>query len=105
VSRDPMSLFELRVLDIPEVRKGRSRFGGHPAFWVGSREIAHCHDRQEIDVRLTRALIREDRAVLREDRRISLRKNSSDWITVRVLTTPDVELALALVERAWRAAQ
>jgi hypothetical protein len=84
-----------------------SRFKrGHDtdALWFGSREIAHCHNGQ-VDVRLTRAVVRELRDELRADARIDLRGPGFDWILVRVRNRDDVERALELLRHAIRAAR
>ncbi len=53
-----------------------SRFRGHTdALWLGTREIAHCHNGQ-VDVRLTRSVVRELRDELRSDARIDLRDDA-----------------------------
>ena len=84
-----------------------SRFRGPRhgvALWLGKREIAHCHDGQ-VDVRLTRAVVRELRDELRSDARIDLRGPGFDWILIRVRTVADVERALELLRHAMRAAR
>jgi len=87
------------------VRPSRFRGRGHTdALWLGTREIAHCHNGQ-VDVRLTRPVVRELRDELRSDARIDLRGPGYDWILVRVRTTADVERALELLRHAIRAAR
>ena len=69
----------------------KSRFRGHAdALWIGTREIAHCHNGQ-VDVRLTRAVVRQLRDELRSDARIDLRGPGFDWILIRVRTAADLE--------------
>ena len=72
--------------------------------WLGTREIAHCHNGQ-VDVRLTRAVVRELRDELRSDARIDLRGPGYDWILIRVRTAADVERALEMLRHAMRAAR
>lgn len=87
------------------VRPSRFRGRGHgDALWLGTREIAHCHGGY-VDVRLTRALVRELREELRGDARIDLRGPGYDWILIRVRTAADVERALELLRHAMRAAR
>jgi len=82
-----------------------SRFRGHTdALWLGTREIAHCHNGQ-VDVRLTRAVVRELRDELRADARIDLRGPGFDWILVRVRHRADLERAIELLRHAMRAAR
>jgi hypothetical protein len=81
----------------------QSKFRGHEtALWLGSREIAHCHNGQA-DIRLTREVVRELGVELRSDARIDLRRSGSDWILVRLRRQADVDRALELLRRAARA--
>ena len=87
------------------LRPSRFRGRGHgEALWLGKREIAHCHNGQ-VDVRLTRAVVRELRDELRSDARIDLRGPGFDWILIRVRNAADVERALELLRHAMRAAR
>ena len=87
------------------LRPSRFRGRGHSsALWLGKREIAHCHNGQ-VDVRLTRAVVRELRDELRSDARIDLRGPGYDWILIRVRTAADVDRALELLRHAMRAAR
>jgi hypothetical protein len=81
----------------------QSKFRGHStALWLGSREIAHCHNGQA-DIRLTREVVRKLGIELRSDARIDLRRSGSDWILVRLRRQADVDRALELLRRAVRA--
>lgn len=83
----------------------QSKFRGHgEALWLGKTEVAHCHT-GEVDVRLTRAVVRTLRDELRSDARIDLRGPGYDWILVRVRRSADVERALELLRHAVRAAR
>ncbi len=85
------------------LRPSRFRGRGHStALWLGTREVAHCHNGQ-VDVRLTRAIVRELRDELRSDARIDLRGPGYDWILIRVRTAADVDRALELLRHAVRA--
>ena len=87
------------------VRPSRFRGRGHTnALWLGTREIAHCHNGQ-VDVRLTRPVVRELRDELRSDARIDLRGPGYDWILVRVRNVADVDRALELLRHAIRSAR
>ena len=85
------------------VRQSKFRTHGE-ALWLGKTEVAHCHN-GEVDVRLTRAVVRVMRDELRSDARIDLRGPGYDWILVRVRRTADVERALELLRHAIRAAR
>lgn len=85
------------------LRPSRFRGRGHStALWLGTREVAHCHN-GHVDVRLTRAIVRELRDELRSDARIDLRRPGYDWILIRVRTAADVQRALELMRHAVRA--
>lgn len=99
--------FMIRGARLRGVTQRASRFRGRghtTALWLGTREIAHCHNGQ-VDVRLTRAGVRELRSELASDARIDLRGPGYDWILVRVRTRADVERALELLRHAIRAAR
>jgi hypothetical protein len=85
------------------VRQSKFRKHGE-ALWLGKTEVAHCHN-GDVDVRLTRAVVRTLRDELRSDARIDLRGPGYDWILVRVRRTADVERALELLRHAVRAAR
>jgi len=69
----------------------------------GTHEIAHTHNGQ-VDVRLTRAGVRDLRDELRSDARIDLRGPGFDWILIRVRNAADVKRAVELLRYAMRAA-
>jgi hypothetical protein len=102
-----LAAFMARGARMRGVRARPSRFKGRghaDALWLGTREVAHCHNGQ-VDVRLTRAVVRELRDELRSDARIDLRGPGFDWILVRVRTANDVERALELLRHAIRVAR
>jgi hypothetical protein len=84
----------------PEVEEHRSRFAPMMAWRVSGREFLHFHGENEIDLRLTRAVIRDQRAQLRGDHRVDLRQHSSDWIRVSLSSPDDVRFALRLARLA-----
>jgi hypothetical protein len=95
--------FMIRGARLRGVTVRQSKFRGHKeALWLGSREIAHCHNGQA-DIRLTREVVRELGIELRTDARIDLRRSGSDWILVRLRRQADVERALELLRHAVRA--
>ena len=87
-----------------QLRPSRFKKGHTDALWLGTREIAHCHNGQ-VDVRLTRAVVRELRDELRADARIDLRGPGFDWILIRVRRKADVERAIELLRHAIRVAR
>ena len=79
---------------------GDAVFSDGAAVWAGQTEVAHFHGQSALEVRLTKAVIRERREELRADPRVELRKNASDWLTINVATKADVDDAIALVRDA-----
>jgi hypothetical protein len=84
-----------RILGLPGVEVRRSRFTGDEAFFAGRREIAHFHGNRVLDIRLTRARIRE----LPADRRVTLR-GTSDWCEFAFTRREDLDRAAELVAAA-----
>ncbi|HEX6683021.1 MAG TPA: luciferase family protein [Candidatus Limnocylindrales bacterium] len=78
VSGDDEWLREL-VLSVGGLVEAPSRYKDDLAYWVEGREIAHLEADDVLDLRLTRALIRE----LGDDPRVE-RRGSSDWATLTV---------------------
>src|SRR5512132_2122437 len=87
-----------------QARPSRFKKGHTDALWLGTREIAHCHNGQ-VDVRLTRRVVRELKGELRADARIDLRGPGYDWILVRVRNAADVDRAIELLRHAIRVAR
>jgi len=82
-----------------ERRASRFKKGHTDALWLRTREIAHTHNGQ-VDVRLTRAVVRQYRDELRNDARIDLRGPGFDWILLRVRYRADVDRAMELLKLA-----
>lgn len=89
-----------RLRGIGGVVESPSAFSEDDAFWCNGKEIAHFDSDDVVDLRLTKAVIRELRSALREDARVELRKGSSDWVEVRVASTDDIAFVMELAERA-----
>jgi hypothetical protein len=85
---------------IPGVVEAESAFKDGAAFWVNGKEIAHFESEHAIDLRLTRAQIRDRRARLGEDRRVRLRASSADWLTVEFSSPQDEQFVCELAEVA-----
>ena len=75
-------------------------FSDVTAWWVNGKEVAHFHGADEIEIRLTKPVIRDRRAELKADDRVALRPSSSDWLTVTLRAPADVEFVVGLVEHA-----
>lgn len=72
------------LTSIDGVLESDSRYKSDLAYWVNGTEIAHFETDHLLDIRLTRRLIRDHRDELRADPAVTLRPNSSDWITLDV---------------------
>jgi hypothetical protein len=87
--------------EIPGAQLGDGVFTEGQAIWCGTREVAHFHDGTgELEVRLTKAVVRERRPELRADPRVTLRKSASDWIAFTMAKKADEADALELVRLA-----
>lgn len=91
------------VEGVEGVEPGESMFGHGEAYWANGTEIAHFEGDGLIEIRLTRAVIRDNRATLKGDARVELRRHTSDWITLRYAFASDAEFVVALVTRAAEA--
>ncbi len=100
---DPQAkdLLEAAILALPGVEKRRSRFGSRqPAFFVGTREIAHFHGSQAIDVRLGKDGVRVHREALRALPGYLPRKSASPWAELKLAGPESVPELLVWVRRA-----
>lgn len=89
-----------RLAEIDGAAISDGAFAPGPAVWVGTREVAHFDADGTLDVRLTRQVIRQRRHDLSDDQRFALRRNTSDWVEMRMSSWKDVTDAVALVEVA-----
>jgi hypothetical protein len=69
------------------------------AFWVNGKEVAHFHA-GAVAIRLTRPVFSANRDRLRADPRVTRRSSASDWISIQLATSRDVEFAAELAELA-----
>jgi hypothetical protein len=97
---DVQRLIRDRLAEIDDLGEGDSRYGHTLAFWANGKEIAHFEAASVIDIRLTRAVIRDLRASFKTDDRVLLRPSGADWITVHFRTAADVDFVVGLVRRA-----
>lgn len=92
-----------RIEAVAGVVEAESMFRSGSAYWVNGKEVAHFESEDAIEIRLTKAEIRQRRTNLKADARVTLRPSGADWITVRFDTPGDVELIAELLEIAERA--
>lgn len=92
-----------RCAEANDAAIGESTFGHGEAVFVGKREVAHLDGPATLDIRLTKAAIRERRSDLREDPRVHLRRNASDWLEFTVGAVDDIADAETLLTAAIEA--
>ena len=108
-ARDDLSVTGLRVaLDdrlrrIRGVAVSRSMFGDRDAYWCNGKEIAHFERGSALEIRLTKAEIRDRRERLKTDPRVLLRPSGADWMTVQPTSTADIRFVVELVRIAVKA--
>jgi hypothetical protein len=90
-----------QILRLEGVECKPSRLGGTDAFCIGSREIVHFHPGDEIDIRLSKGVVRSLTAEIAEDDRLTTRDRPSDWIEFKFSSRSDLDRALELIEMAW----
>jgi Family of unknown function (DUF5519) len=73
------------------------------AFFVDGHQVVNLLDEQSLEVRLTRQVIRENRTRLKADPRVEMRRSGSDWVTVQVRASADIDLVTELATLAARA--
>lgn len=96
------SELQARILNNGEIELRKSRFSDVEAFFVGTREIAHFHDKKEIDVRVTKAMIKKMGFLKSNDSRVHVRSASSDWVEVKFSKESDLNFILEIVDIAAR---
>lgn len=95
----PDGLWEA-VLAVDGVVEGGGAFSDVPAGWVDGTEIVHRDADGTLDLRLTRAVIREQRPRLKADPRVTLPRSGGDWVEIRVEDDDDLPFVVELVELA-----
>ena len=81
----------------------RSRWGDASAYHLEGREILHFHSDHEIDLRLTKRVIRAERARLTADPRVRLGDRERDWVEVSLAAASDLPFLVELIRLAIRA--
>lgn len=93
-----------REIDALRALEGRrSRWGEAWAYHLEGQEILHFHGDHEIDLRLTRAVIRAERERLTADPRVWLGDRQREWVEVSIATAADLPFLVNLVKQAIRA--
>lgn len=81
----------------------RSRWSAVWSYHLAGREILHFHTDRELDLRLTRRVIRAEGERLASDPRVEIGPRERDWVSVRFETASDLPFVLELVRLAVRA--
>lgn len=87
------------MLKIDGIIESPGIFGDGDAFWVNGKQIGNWRSDREIELRLTRPVIREHRQRLKDEPGVTLR-SSSDWVTLALESARDVSFAIELAELA-----
>lgn len=89
-----------RLARIDGLCEGESMYGHGTAYWANGKEAVHFEDDDVVEIRLTKAVIREHRAELKGDDRVRLRPHGGDWISVRYASPRDADFVVELAARA-----
>lgn len=88
---------------IPHLEGRPSKVAGGHAIFYKNKEIAHFHSNNEIDIRLTKKLIKKEGLIHPTDSLFhSGRKPGSDWFEFRFKRKEHVEEALRLFKLALK---
>ena len=90
---------ELGIAKIPGMECRDSKVAGGSALFYGSKEIAHFHSANAIDIRLTQRIIKDEGLIQPEDSVFHRRSGNSQWIELRFTRTEHVANILRLARR------
>lgn len=86
---------------IPGLEDRPSKVAGGTAIFYKNKEIAHFHDDSEIDVRLTKKIIRKERLNHPGDSKFHKQRSpGSDWIELRFQKLKDIDEVVRLFKLA-----
>lgn len=86
---------------IPGLEDRPSKVAGGSAVFYKDKEIAHFHHDNEIDVRLTKKIIRKEGLNHPTDSKIHKHRSpSSEWIEIRFHKSKDVDEVVRLIKLA-----
>lgn len=83
-----------RILDNPDIEERKSKYSGELAYFFGSKEIAHFHSNNVIDLRMTKPLVKK---LAGKGAKVS------DWFEVTFRKESDLAKVIELLEEAIRA--
>ncbi len=86
---------------IKNIEDRPSKIAGGSAIFYKNKEIAHFHHDNEIDVRLTKKIIRKEGLHHPDDSKIHKQRSpSSEWIEIRFHKSKDVDEVVRLFKLA-----
>jgi hypothetical protein len=87
------------LLEIPGIEEGANSWGDDLALWVNGKQMANFTSDGSLEVRLSRAIIRELKPGLQNDARVTLR-GSSDWVSLAMPSEEDFDFVVEMARRA-----
>lgn len=95
------TLVQTLLSQIPTLEERPSKVAGGSALFFKGKEIAHFHNDNEIDVRLTKKVIKRERLSHPTDSQVHHHRSpNSEWIEIRFRDARAVEEAVRLVKMA-----
>lgn len=94
---------QVRLLDQLNLEEKKSKFSANTALFFGKKEIAHFHQGNELDLRLTKAEIKKGQWLAKSDPRLSQERKGSEWVQVRFRKEEDLSFILQLTAIAIKA--
>ncbi|MCB0393491.1 MAG: DUF5519 family protein [Bdellovibrionales bacterium] len=89
---------------IPGLEDRPSKVAGGSAIFFRNKEIAHFHHDNEIDLRLSKKLIKSEKLIHPKDSKVhSGRSPTSNWIELRFKTKKDIDNIVRLFRLAIEA--
>lgn len=92
-----------RLERIPGLEDRPSKVGGGSAIFYNDKEIAHFHHNNEIDIRLTKKIIRQEGLNHPTDSEVHKHRSpSSEWIEIRFRRVQDLDEVVRLFKLALK---
>jgi hypothetical protein len=97
--------FTSYAASLPRIEVRPFSWTRRPAFFLDGREICHFHSPRELDLRLTRSVLRDLRLMIYGEPCLKPRPHKSDWValTRRVTKTSSSRAtsSISLITRLW----
>ncbi len=91
-----------RLEEITGLEDRPSKVAGGSAVFFRNKEIAHFHNDNEIDVRLTKKVIKPEGLTHHADSIFHLKRANSEWIELRFSTMQQVDEVVRLFKIAMK---